>query len=130
MTVVSLDRGNFGRVMAARGVLLVEWWAAWCAPYRGSGLVLERLVGRYEDVTLARVDVAAQPELVEVLGVQALPTLMVFRDGYLMLNHVGALLEPVLEHVVRQVRGLDMEGWRGLGPQGNKARVRLGLSGM
>jgi thioredoxin 1 len=130
MTVVLLNSDNLGQVLARRGIVLVEWWAAWCEPYRVFGPVLEPVAARHEDVTLARVDVDTQPELVGVMGVQALPTLMVFRDGYLVLNHVGALPEPMVEHVVRQARMLDMERRRRLGPQASKARVRVGLHGM
>ena len=130
MSVMALDSKSFGPMLARPGILLVEWWAAWCDSYWVFGPVLERLVGRYEGVTLARVDVDAQPELVGVMGVQALPTLMVFRDGYLLLNHVGALPDSTLDHVVRQAQGLDMEGRRRLGPGAGKTRVRVGPLGM
>ncbi len=114
MSVLSLDSNSFGRVVSRRGIVLIEWWAAWCEPYRVFGPVLEQMVGRHDDVTLARVDVDAQSELVEVLGVQVMPTLMVFREGHLLLNHPGALPELVVERAVRRARLLDMERCRRL----------------
>lgn len=132
MAVVSLDSGNFGAVLSRPGILLIEWGAKWCAAYRGFDSVFERMAGRHGDVTLARVDVEAQPELVEVMGVQALPALMMFRDGFLLLNHVGALPEPMMEDLVRQARALDMEEVRRRrgGPRSSATRVRVGLHGM
>ena len=129
MTVVSLDSKSFGPALAKPGILLIHWGAKWCAPCRDFDPSFQRVAERHPDITFARVDVDAQPELVEVLGVQAMPALMVFRDGFLLLNHVGLLLEPVLEDLVWQARGLDMnEERRKLAERrASRTRVRVGL---
>ena len=129
MAVVSLDSKSFGPALASPGILVIGWWAKWCAPYRFFGPVFERVAARHPDVTFAKVDVDAEAELVEVLGVQAMPALMVFRDGFLLLNHVGALPEPVLEDLIWQVRALDMNEVRLKLAEyrASKARVRVGL---
>ncbi len=129
MTVVSLNSRNFGPTLARPGILLVDWGAKWCAPYHFFGPVFERVAARHPDITFAKVDVDAEAELVGVLGVQAMPTLMVFRDGFLLLNHVGALPEPVMEDLIWQVRALDMNEVRLKLSEyrASKARVRVGL---
>jgi thioredoxin 1 len=129
MAVVSLDSKSFGPALARPGILLIDWSAKWCAPSRLFAPVFEQVARRHPDLTFAKVEVDAQPELVEVLGVQALPGLMVFRDGFLLLNHVGALLGPMLEDVVRQARALDMDDVRRkvAGYRPSKTRVRVGL---
>jgi len=129
MTVVSLDSKSFGPALAKPGILLIHWGAKWCAPCRDFDPLFQRVAERHPDITFARVDVDTQAELVETLGVQALPALMVLRDGFLLLNHVGLLLEPVLEDLVWQARGLDMnEERRKLAERrASKTRVRVGL---
>lgn len=129
MSVVPLDSKSFGPALTRPGILLIDWSAKWCASCRLFAPVFEQVARRHPDLTFARVDVDAQSELVEVLGVQALPGLMVFRDGFLLLNHVGGLLEPMLEDVVRQARALDMDDVRRkvAGYRASKARVRVGL---
>ncbi|WNG34214.1 thioredoxin family protein [Archangium violaceum] len=129
MSVVSLDSKSFGPALARPGILLIHWGAPWCAPSRTFGPGFEQVARRHPDVTFAKVDVDAQPELVEVLGVQALPALMVFRDGFLLLNHVGALLAPMLEDLIRQARALDMDDVRRKVAEyrASKVRVRVGL---
>jgi thioredoxin len=129
MSVVPLDSKSFGPVLARPGILLIDWSARWCASCRLFAPVFEQVARRHPDLTFATVDVDAQRELVEVLGVQALPGLMVFRDGFLLLNHVGGLLEPMLEDVVRQARALDMDDVRRkvAGYRASKTRVRVGL---
>jgi len=132
MAVVSLDSKSFGPALARPGILLVDWEAKWCAPCRIFALVFEGVARHHPDLTFARVELDAQPDLVEVLGVQALPALMVFRDGFLLLNHVGLLLEPMLENIVRQARALDMRDVRRRVAEyrASKARVRVGLHGV
>ncbi len=129
MTVVSLDSKSFGPALAKPGILLIHWGAKWCAPCRDFDPIFQRVAEHHPDITFARVDMDTQAELVEALGVQALPALMVFRDGFLLLNHVGLLLEPVLEDLVWQARGLDMnEERRKLAERrASKTRVRVGL---
>jgi thioredoxin 1 len=108
MSVVSLDSKSFGPALVRPGILLIDWWARWCTPSHVFGPLFERVAAHHPDVTFAKVEVDAQSELAEVLGVQAMPALMMFRDGFLLLNHVGALPEPVLEDLIRQARALDM----------------------
>jgi len=129
MTVVSLDSKSFGAALAKPGILLIHWGAKWCAPCQDFDPIFQRVAERHPDITFAQVDVDTQAELVEVLGVQAMPALMVFRDGFLLLNHVGLLLEPVLEDLVWQARGLDMNEERNkrAEPRASKTRVRVGL---
>jgi len=129
MTVVSLDSKSFGPVLAKPGILLIHWGAKWCAPCQDFDPIFQRVAERHPDITFAKVDVDTQAELVEVLGVQAMPALMVFRDGFLLLNHVGLLLEPVLEDLVWQARGLDMNEERNKRAElrASKTRVRVGL---
>jgi thioredoxin 1 len=131
MSVASLDSKSFGPALVRPGIVLIDWWARWCAPCRVFGPLFERVAERHPDITFAKVDVDAQSELAGILGVQAMPALMVFRDGFLLLNHVGALPEPVLEDLIRQVRALDMDEVRRMRAEyrASKARVRVGLHG-
>ncbi|HSP80349.1 MAG TPA: thioredoxin family protein [Myxococcaceae bacterium] len=108
MATVNLDASGFRPALAKPGILLIDFWAKWCAPCRFFGPVFERVSARHPDVTFAKVDVDEQEELSGMLGVQAMPTLMVFRDGVLLLNHAGALPESALEDLLRQARALDM----------------------
>ncbi|QRN99458.1 thioredoxin family protein [Archangium violaceum] len=131
MAVVSLDGRSFGPALVRPGILLIGWWAKWCAPCCVLGPDVARVAQQHPDITFALVDVDAEPELAEVLGVQTMPALMVFRDGFLLLNHVGPVPEPLLEDLVRQARALDMDGVRHEVAEyrASNARVRIGQHG-
>ena len=56
-----------------------------------------------------KIDTEAQQELAGAAGIQAIPTLMLFRDGILLFRESGALPPAALEELVTQAKALDME---------------------
>ena len=95
------------------GIVLIDFWAEWCGPCRQFGPVFERVSEANPDATFAKVDTEDQPELAGRYGVTSIPTLVVYRDGIPVFGQPGALPQPALEDLLRQVRDLDMEEVRG-----------------
>jgi len=91
------------------GIVLIDFWAEWCGPCRQFAPVFERVSTKHPDAVFAKVDTEAEPDLAGRYGVTSIPTLVVYRDGIPVFGQPGALPEPVLENVLEQVRGLDME---------------------
>lgn len=77
--------------------VLVDLWATWCAPCRMVSPVLERLAtDRAGALKLVKVDIDRAPRLAQRFEVQAVPTLMVLRDGRVLARQPGAAPEPAL----------------------------------
>ena len=91
------------------GIVLIDFWAAWCGPCRQFGPIFEKVSERHPDARFVKVDTEAEPELAQRYGVNSIPTLIVYRDGIPVFGQPGALPERVLEDVLRQVRDLDMD---------------------
>jgi thioredoxin 1 len=93
----------------ADGIVLIDFWAEWCGPCRQFGPVFERVSEANPDATFVKVDTEDQPELAGRYGVTSIPTLVVYRDGIPVFGQPGALPQPALEDLLRQVRALDMD---------------------
>jgi thioredoxin 1 len=96
----------------ADGIVLIDFWAAWCGPCRQFAPVFERVSERNPDAVFAKVDTEAEVELAGRYGITSIPTLIVYRDGIPVFGQPGALPEAALEDVLAQVRGLDMDDVR------------------
>ena len=89
----------------AHGVVLADFWAPWCGPCHMQTPILESLAQKSEaPVSIAKVDVDANPALAEQLGVQSIPTLVLFRNGQEVQRFVGVQSEDTLARAIEQVQ--------------------------
>lgn len=109
MATVNLTAETFESTVLAKGIVLVDWWAAWCGPCRMFAPVFEEASEKRTEVVFAKVDTEAEQELAGMAGISSIPTLMIFRDGILLYSEAGALPAPALEDLLSQVEALDMD---------------------
>ncbi len=86
------DTSFDSEVLGAEGPVLVDYWAEWCGPCQMLAPVLNEVSDAYADrLTVVKVNVDENRELLQRYGVRGIPTLMLFLDGEVIGTRVGAL---------------------------------------
>ena len=109
MTTRTLTSADFESTVTNEGIVLVDFWASWCGPYRMFAPVYEAASEQHTDIVFGKVDTEAEQQLAGAASITSIPTLMAFREGVLVFSQPGALPASALEQVIAAVRGLDMD---------------------
>ena len=112
MATVVLTKDNYDATVAADGIVLVDCWAPWCAGCDKFAEVYEAVASRHREHVFGKPDTQTQRELVSDLGVEHIPSLLLYRDGVLLFQQPGSFDDEALEDIVAQAESIDMDAVR------------------
>jgi thioredoxin 1 len=101
--IMHVQQGDWQEVESSAKPVLVDFWAEWCPPCRLLAPTFERLAANYgHEVSFAKVNVDELPEVASQYGIRSIPTLLLFRDGEVVEELVGARPYQDLARVLDQ----------------------------
>ena len=110
--VVELTKDSFAQSIDGRPFAVVDFWAPWCGPCRAFAPVFAAAAGSHPDLLFAKVNTEDEQELAAYFHIRSIPTLMIFRDNFIVFAQPGALSAAALEEVLGATLALDMDAVR------------------
>ena len=93
MASIKIDDKSFEKeVLKSDSLTLVDFWAEWCGPCKMIGPALEEISEEMkEDVRITKINIDENPTTPQKYGVRGIPTLLLFKNGKVVAEKVGAL---------------------------------------
>ena len=91
MAALKITKDNFQtEVLEASGTVLIDFWASWCGPCKMIGPIIDQIADERTDIKVGKINVDEEPELAAKFKVMSIPTLIVFKDGQVINQSMGA----------------------------------------
>ena len=108
MATVQLNAQDFEKTITDNNLVFVDFWATWCGPCRAFGPTFEAASEENPDIVFGKVDIDANQDLASAAGIQAVPTLMIAKQGQIIFKQAGALRAEALDDLIAQAKALDV----------------------
>ena len=91
MAALKITKDNFqSEVLDSQETVLLDFWASWCGPCKMIGPIIDQIAEERSDVKVCKINVDEEQELAVQFKVMSIPTLLVFKDGKVVNQSLGA----------------------------------------
>ena len=104
----SVNGEQFEAVIRDNEIVIIDFWASWCAPCKQFAQVYERVAAQYEHILFAKINIEEESELAEVFHIRSIPHLIVFKQGIVIYSEAGSMPESTLKELVQQALDADV----------------------
>jgi thioredoxin 1 len=107
--IVQLESSNFDATVLTDGIAVIDSWAPWCAACKDFDQVFAAAAERHRQHVFASLNTHEQDELAKRLRITHIPTIILFRDGLLLLRQPGHLTASEIDEMIQKAESLDMQ---------------------
>lgn len=108
MGVIDLTTETFNKAVDRDGIVILDFWAAWCGPCKMFAPVFAAAAEAHPDILFGKIDTEVQRDLAQHFNIRSIPTLMIFKDRTLVYNQAGAMMRAQFEQLIQAARDLDV----------------------
>lgn len=104
MSIIAVTDDDFqDKVVNSDKLVLVDFWAEWCGPCKQIAPILDQISGEMGDsLTIAKMDIDANPNVPTSFGVRSIPTMLLFKGGEVAAMKVGSCSKSELEGWIKE----------------------------
>ncbi len=107
MAIVTITEQNFDAVVAEHDLIVVDFWAPWCAPCHSFNSILEKLDQELPDVHFGKINIDQEPALAKEFDVQSVPAVMILRSQVVVFAQTGLLPVHAVRELIDQAKALN-----------------------
>jgi thioredoxin 1 len=105
MATIELTKDNFELAVAGNPMVIVDFWAPWCAPCRSFAPIFDAASNKHPEIVFAKINTDEEQELAANFQIRSIPTLMILRDQVILFSQPGVLYASGLESIISQAQG-------------------------
>lgn len=108
MATIELTQGNFEQTIISHDIVIIDFWADWCAPCKSFAPIYEEVSNQYPDIVFAKVNTEQEQALANHFNIRSIPTLVIYREQIPIFLQPGMMPEEGLKGIIEQTQNLDM----------------------
>lgn len=104
MATINVNEADLPSLLESNKVVVLDFWAPWCAPCKQFGPIFEDVSEEHEEVVFAKVNTDDNQGIIEQFNIKSIPTVAVVKNGEVVYNEAGAMNELSFDMLVRMLK--------------------------